>query len=90
MIATLLSNIGVAGTLSFGIFYFKLFKNVAKSHAWLRWGALAYLLNACMGLPDITMPVFWIPIFIAIALEVQEGLTSKASRKVPLLACDMA
>lgn len=90
MISTVLSNIGVAGTLSFGIFYFRLFKNVAKSQSWLRWGALAYLANVCIGLPDITMPVFWIPIFLAVVFVSHDHSIIKVNKQAPVLACDMA
>jgi hypothetical protein len=72
LLTTLLSNVGIAGTLAFGAFYFKLLRGLPKQYAWFRWAAFAMLINMCLGLADITMPIFWIPIFLAISFSSKE------------------
>jgi hypothetical protein len=69
LVTTLLSNIGIVGTVSFGAFYFKLFTNLPEDYAWLMWGATALFVNMCIGLADVTMPIFWIPMFLAICFS---------------------
>lgn len=66
LIATLLSNVGVVGTVAFAIYYILLFSKLPKEYEWLRWGAFALLLNMCIDGPDITSPTLWIPMLLAI------------------------
>jgi hypothetical protein len=68
-LTTLLSNVGIAGTLAFGVFYFRLLKGLPENYAWFRWAAFALLVNMCIGLADITMPIFWIPIHLAVSFN---------------------
>ncbi len=67
LITTLLSNVGITGFIAFGVFYFKLFTNLSDDYAWFCWAAFALLINVCIGLADVTMPIFWIPILLAIS-----------------------
>jgi len=67
LLTTLLSNVGIFGVLSFGMFYFPFFARLPDKHAWLRWGAFALLFNMCLGIADITVPILWITIFLALA-----------------------
>jgi hypothetical protein len=69
LITSLLSNVGIAGVLCFTVFLWRLFRNLATEHAWLVWAAFALLLNMFIGLPDVTMPLLWIPILIAVQLN---------------------
>ena len=89
LITTLLSNVGVLGTLAFAVFYCKLFKGLARNYTWLRWGAVAFLLNVCMGLPDITMPMFWIPIFLAITCGMRVRRMDPAKHQLAAQACSL-
>jgi hypothetical protein len=66
LLTTLLSTVGIPGVLAFGIFYGRLFAKLPGEYAWLRWAAYALLLNMCIGVPDVTMPMLWIPILLAI------------------------
>jgi hypothetical protein len=65
LLTTLLSNVGVVGVLAFGMFYIKLFVSLPKEYAWLKWGAFALLLNMCINIPDVTIPILWVPILLA-------------------------
>jgi hypothetical protein len=66
LLTTLLSNVGVAGFLAFVVFYFRLFAGLPKEYAWLRWAAFALLADMFIGVADVTMPMLWIPILLAI------------------------
>jgi len=77
LITTLLSNVGIAGFLAFGVFYFKLFTNLSDDYAWFRWAAFALLINVCIGLADVTMPIFWIPILLAISFDSDTFIKSR-------------
>jgi len=68
LLASLLSNVGVAGVLAFGIFYFGLFFELPKSYSWLKWAAFALLVNMCIDIPDVTFPPLWIIISIAVSV----------------------
>jgi hypothetical protein len=66
MLTTLLSNVGIMGVFAFGVFYIKLFGKLPEQYAWLRWAGFALLLNMCIGIADVTSPILWIPILLAI------------------------
>lgn len=69
LLTTLLSNVGIVGVLSFLVFYFRLFRGLAERYQWLAWGSFALLLNMCIGVADVTMPLLWIPILTAVQLN---------------------
>ncbi len=73
LITTLLSCVGLAGTLAFGVFYFKLFAKLSEEYAWLKWAAFAMILNMCIDISDVTFPPLWIPILIAIQFSLGKG-----------------
>lgn len=83
LLTTLLSNVGVAGALAFGVFYIKLFAHLPKEYAWLRWASFALLLNMCIAIPDSTIPTLWILIVLAIQFN-QDGTTT-ATRPAQLV-----
>jgi hypothetical protein len=66
VLTTLMSNVGVAGTLAFLVFYFKLFANLPEEYAWFKWAGFALFANMSMGIADITMPLMWCPMLLAI------------------------
>jgi hypothetical protein len=66
LLTTLISNVGVAGTLTFLVFCFKLFANLPEEYAWFKWAGFALFVNMSMGIADITMPLMWCPILLAI------------------------
>ena len=66
LVSTLLSCVGLLGTLAFGMFYFRLFANLPEEYVWLRWAAYALILNMCIDISDVTFPILWIPILLAI------------------------
>jgi uncharacterized membrane protein len=66
LLTTLGSNVGVLGLLVFFVFCIKLFFGLPKEYRWLLWGAGALLLNMSIGIADVTIPMLWIPILLAI------------------------
>lgn len=76
LLTTMLSDIGIAGTLSFAMFYIRLFVKLPGEYAWLKWGAFALLLDKCLSGPDVTTPMLWIPILLAIQFS-SDTMTSK-------------
>jgi hypothetical protein len=77
-LTTLISNVGVAGTLAFLVFYFKLFANLPEEYTWFKWAGFALFVNMCLGIADITMPLLWCPILLAIqfSLKKYNGLSA--------------
>jgi hypothetical protein len=65
LLATLLSNVGLAATGVFLIFYFRLFVELPKQYAWFRWAAFALFLNMAISISDLTIPILWMPILLA-------------------------
>lgn len=66
LLPTLLSNVGVVGGVTFGVFYIKLFAKLPGEHKWLKWAGIALLLNMCIGIADVTIPILWLPILLAV------------------------
>jgi len=64
-LSTILSNVGVAGTLAYGVFYFKLLANLPKEYGWFKWAVLAFLVNVGIGISDMTIPIVWCPLLLA-------------------------
>ncbi len=64
--------------LHFLVFYFKLFANLPEGYAWLKYAAFALLFNMFLGIADITMPLLWIPILLAIHFSSNKMQTRKA------------
>jgi hypothetical protein len=81
LITTLLSCIGWLGTFAFGMFYFKLFANLSEEYTWLKWAAFALILNMCIDISDVTFPVLWIPILIAIQFSQGNGGSHQNSKR---------
>ena len=69
LVTSLLSNVGIAGVLCFTIFLWRLFRSLATEYAWLARSAFALLVNMFIGVPDVTMPLLWIPILTAVQLN---------------------
>ena len=65
LLTTLISNVGFGGIFAFLVFYFKLFANLPEEYTWLRWAGFALLLNMCLGVSDITIPIAWCPLLLA-------------------------
>jgi hypothetical protein len=73
LITTVLSNVGVAGFLVFGVYLFRLFGKLPQEYAWLKWAAAALLINMCINIPDFTAPMLWLPVFLAIQFSSSAG-----------------
>jgi len=73
MLTTLLSNVGIIGVLAFGIFYFGVFARVPKEYSFFKWAAFALLLNMCLNIPDVTFPIVWISIMLAVQFGEDRG-----------------
>jgi hypothetical protein len=75
--ATLISNVGVGGTLVFVAFYFKLFTNLPEEYSWYRWAAFGLLFNMAVGVSDTTMPLLWMTILLAIQFSSEDVTVSR-------------
>jgi hypothetical protein len=69
MLASLFSTVGIAGVFAFGMFYVRLFASLSDEDAWLRWAAFALIANMCLDISDVTMPMVWLPVLLAIAFR---------------------
>jgi hypothetical protein len=69
-ISTTLSTIGVTGFLLFVIMTKQFFQNELGEYFWLKWLAVGMIVNMSFGVPDITLPLLWIP-FALIARAAQ-------------------
>jgi hypothetical protein len=74
LIPTLSSTVGLAGTLAFVTFCFQLFSSTPPEYAWLRWAAFALLFNMCISIADVTIPIFWIAVLLAVQLTANRVL----------------
>lgn len=82
LLTTLLSCVGLMGTLTFGVFFFKLFADLRDEYTWLRWAAVALLVNMCIDISDVTFPILWIPILLAIQVtQNKSGIPQKIKHK---------
>ena len=79
MLASLLSTVGIAGVVSFGLFCVHLLGSLPDEDAWLRWAAFALLANMCLDISDVTMPMLWLPILLAITFRTNQ----RALRREP-------
>lgn len=66
LLSTSLSNVGILGTLAFIIFCFKMVAGLRDEYGWLKWALLAFFLNMAISVPDMTAPLFWCPILLAL------------------------
>jgi|SRR5215467_6358732 len=66
LVTTLMSNVGIVGFLVFWIYLFRLFTKLPAEYSWLKWGAAGLLLNMSLSVADVTMPMLWLPILLAI------------------------
>ena len=78
LLTTLLSCVGLLGTFGFVMFYRRLFKSLPEEYAWLKWAAFGLIVNMFIDISDVTFPILWIPIFIAI--QFQQNKTSILQR----------
>ncbi len=69
LIPSLLSNVGVAGTICFALLLFRLTRQVKHTEPWVGWALTAGILDMCFGGPDINQPLIW----AAMALTVYYG-----------------
>jgi hypothetical protein len=65
LITSLLSNIGVLGTLVFSVLVIQLARNARGSDTWIRWSVAAGVIDMCIGVPDINQPLLWV--FLSLA-----------------------
>lgn len=86
LLTTLLSCVGLLGTLAFGLFYFKLFAGLSEEYTWLKWAAYAMLLNMCIDISDVTIPILWVPILLAVQFSPRRMAKGSPSEIGPFLS----
>ncbi len=57
---SLLSNVGIVGTVIFVFLIIQIARNAKGSDTWLRWSLFGYIVCKCLGNPDINEPMLWI------------------------------
>lgn len=69
LIASLLSNTGIAGCLAFLAMYVFIVNNCGVRLSWLRWAALALFLDMSLGIPDIGFAVLWVVLALVVHMQ---------------------
>jgi hypothetical protein len=64
--ASLLSCVGIPGTLLLAIFLFQSTRRLPQDALWVKWALFAGVIDACLGVPDINQPMVWIVIALAV------------------------
>jgi hypothetical protein len=59
LIASLVGNIGILGTLIFVLLVLQLGMSVRPEREWIRWSLCAGLIDMGLAIPDITHPILW-------------------------------
>lgn len=59
LLSSLLSNVGILGSLVFFVMCVQLLSNAKGQYTWIRWAAVALLIDLVLGGPDITSPLIW-------------------------------
>lgn len=89
LITSLVSNVGIAGSLAFAVFCFGLLSRIPKADLWIKWAALALLFNMCVDVPDVTFPVLWVVLLLALQTQ-RAPLQRGARRSTEMLPCEEA
>jgi hypothetical protein len=66
LITSLLSNVGVLGTVIFVLLVIQVARNAQGEYAWIRWSLFAAVFDMCLGVPDITQPMLWVGLTLAV------------------------
>lgn len=86
LFTSLLSNLGILGTVLFMAVVVRVAQNARGPNTWLRWAIAGGVLDMCFGVPDITQPILWIYLGLATyygACQLSEGESLTSARKVP-------
>ncbi|MFP5236274.1 MAG: hypothetical protein ACLGSD_10250 [Acidobacteriota bacterium] len=78
LIATTLGTIGVVGLVALVVLVTRLFQNELGEYFWLKWAAAGLLLNMAFGVPDLALPLLWVPLAL-IARAAQSGNNSSGT-----------
>lgn len=83
LLTSLLSNVGVLGTILFLSMCVLLAKNAKGTNLWIRWSLVAILLALCSGGPNINEPLLWLLLAMAVLPTSPSTITSLNSFQVP-------
>jgi len=59
-IPSLLSCVGLPGTILFALMVIQILRDAQKESSWMCWAVVGVLMNMALGGPDINQPVLWI------------------------------
>ena len=76
LITSLLSNVGILGTVGFALLLWLLTRNATGDSKWVRWSALAVFVDMAVGVPDITSPTLWIVMALAVHLGTRSYMSA--------------
>ncbi|MGB9144855.1 MAG: hypothetical protein WCC14_03465 [Acidobacteriaceae bacterium] len=80
LIASLLSTVGISGTILLGVLAFRVAKAVQPGKLWVRWAVIAAVIDMCCGLPDINQPLLWSMMALAVHYTGHDSVSARHLR----------
>lgn len=81
LIPSLLSNVGALGFVVFVWMCIRLLMNVSEENSWVKWAALALLLDMAFANPDITQPSLWVLLALLVRLGTSATCVSEPEKQ---------
>jgi hypothetical protein len=66
LITSVLSQVGVAGFILFAVAVLQILSKIPQQHRWIFWSSIGLLLAMCLGVPDLSYPLLWILLAMAV------------------------
>jgi hypothetical protein len=79
LLTSLLSNVGIVGTILFFCLVIQVARNAQKGDIWIRWSLFGAIFAQSLGVPDITQQMLW----IVLALAAHYGQRTQAENSRP-------
>ncbi|WP_263377120.1 hypothetical protein [Granulicella aggregans] len=66
LVASLIGNVGIIGTALAALFVVQIALRVPANKGWIRWALVAGLIDMALAIPDITQPILWCLLAVAV------------------------
>lgn len=66
LLPSLLSTVGLLGTVLFALLIFRLLRHISTTDAWVRWALIAAVVDMGFGVSDINQPLLWSSMALAV------------------------